>query len=166
MSNAILIMADNNFLTMNLSHQNRVTAHWIVQVFAVVLISIAQICIFTNKVNYGKPHFQTTHAIFGLITYLLTLLTSLGGVFTKYSFQLRNILKPAIFKILHSLSGIVIYILAIVTIILGFNQMWHEKMDENVIKPILIALLVISGLYVLIKSFLLFITRVKDFLSR
>lgn len=32
MSNAILIMADNNFLTMNFSHQKRVTAHWIVQV--------------------------------------------------------------------------------------------------------------------------------------
>jgi cytochrome b-561 domain-containing protein 2 len=166
MSNAILIMSDNNFLTMNLSHQNRVLSHWIIQLSAIILITIASICIFINKNNQMKSHFQTTHSIFGLITNILTLLSGLGGVFTKYSFQLRNVVKPALAKCCHSFAGMVSYVLAIITIILGFNQMWHEESDVNYKKPILIALIVICAFYVLIKSFILFITRLKDFLSR
>jgi cytochrome b561 len=165
MSNAILIMADNNFLTMNLSHQNRVTAHWVVQLFAVILILIAQTCIFMNKVNQNKEHFQTTHSVFGVITVLLTISTAFGGVFTKYSLSLRNIIKPAVTKIFHSMLGILVYVLAIITIILGFSQMWTQDHDAYV-KPIVIVLLVLAGFYVILKSLILLSSRIKDVLSR
>jgi cytochrome b-561 domain-containing protein 2 len=165
MSNAILIMADNNFLATNLSHQDRITAHWIVQVSAVILILIAQTCIFMNKVNHEKAHFQSTHAVFGLITVLLTIATTFGGIFTKYSYSLRNIIKPAVSKVFHSLFGITAYVLAIITIILGFNQMWNKDSDAYV-KPLIIVLLIIAGLYVIIKSLILLSSRVKDLLSR
>jgi uncharacterized protein YqgC (DUF456 family) len=90
MSNAILIMSDNHILTKSFSHQDRVTVHWIIQVFAVVLITIAQICIFWNKVRLEKSHYQTTHAIFGLITYILTLLTTFGGKLEEFYCSLIN----------------------------------------------------------------------------
>lgn len=158
-------MADNSFITMNLSHQNRVTAHWIIQSFAVLLILIAQTCIFTNKNNLGKPHFTSTHSIFGLITVLLTISSAFGGIFTKYSFGLRNIVKPIVTKIFHSFFGIVSYVMAIITIILGFNQMWVEDKDSY-IKPVLIILLVLCGFYVIIKSVVLLFSRIKDVLNR
>lgn len=165
MSNAILIMADSSILTSNLTLQNRITAHWIVQLFAILLLIVAQICIFTNKVNLGKSHFQTTHSIFGLITVILTILTAIGGVFTKYAIQLRNYVKPVLLKCFHSFGGLVAYILALITMILGFNQMWHEDKDDY-IKPILIILILIAGFFVIIKSFILFLSRFMDILRR
>ena len=164
-SNAVLIMADSSILTSNLSFQNRIKAHWIIQVFALILMVIAQICIFTNKVNLGKSHFQTTHSIFGLITLILTMLTSIGGIFTKYALQLRNQIRPVVLKCFHSFAGMIVYVLALITIMLGFNQMWHEKKDDY-IKPILIILIIIIGFFVLIKSLILFLTRFKDILKR
>jgi cytochrome b561 len=158
-------MADSSILTTNLSHQNRITAHWIIQVCAFVLFAIAQICIFTNKARQEKPHFQTTHSIFGLITLILTMLSAIGGIFTKYAMQLRNTVKPVVLKCFHSFAGITVYILAMITIILGFNQMWNEDKDAY-IKPILIILIIIIAFFVLIKSFVLFLSRFNDILKR
>ncbi|KAL7024802.1 hypothetical protein ACKWTF_013192 [Chironomus riparius] len=164
MSNAILIMADSSILTTNMSHQNRITAHWIIQLCALILFVIAQICIFTHKNNLGKSHFQTTHSIFGLITVSLTMLSAIGGVFTKYAMQLRNTVKPVVLKCFHSFAGILVYILAVITMILGFSQMWNEDKDAY-IKPILIVLIVIIAFFILIKSFVLFISRFKDIIA-
>lgn len=165
MSNAILIMADNSFLTYRLSHQQRTTVHWIVQLFAIALMVVAQICIFTNKVNAGKSHFQTTHSIFGLITLMLTMLTGIGGVFTKYSIQLRNHIKPVVLKCFHSFGGIAVYAMALITMILGFNQMWHEEADA-IKKPMLIVLMTIIGILVLAKSFVRFTERFMEVVKR
>lgn len=154
MSHAILSMADNNFLTQSLNYQNRVTVHWVLQTCALLLITIAQTCIFLNKNNLGKEHYQTTHSLFGLTTYLLTVLSSLGGFLTKYSFKLKNIIRPAITKIIHSFSGLLTYMLAMTTICLGINQTWNNSYDTWT-KPIVYVLLIFTTLYVVIKSFIL-----------
>lgn len=161
MSQAILSMANNNFLTRSLSYQNRVTVHWILQTSALVLITVAQTCIFVNKNNLGKDHYQTTHSLFGLTTYLLTVLSSIGGIFSKFSFQFRNYLKPAITKILHSCSGLLTYLLAIITICLGINQTWTNSSDSYT-KPIVYILIAFTTLNVTIKSFVLLSSRLSD----
>lgn len=161
MSHAILSMADNNFLTQSLSYQNRVTVHWILQTSALILITVAQTCIFLNKNNLGKEHYQTTHSLFGLTTYLLTVVSSLGGILTKFSFKLKKFMKPTITKILHSFAGLLTYLLAMVTICLGINQTWHYSSDSY-LKPLVYILLALTTLYVTIKSFILFSSRVSD----
>jgi protein-S-isoprenylcysteine O-methyltransferase Ste14 len=165
MSHAILTMADNNFLTQTLNYQKRVTVHWILQTFALILITVAQTCIFLNKQNLGKSHYQSTHSLFGLTTYLLTLLSTMGGVSTKYSFQLKNLMKPLITKIMHSFSGLITYILAVVTICLGINQFGNANYDSAV-KPIIYCLLFITTLYITIKSFILLTSRASNVMKR
>lgn len=165
MTNAILSIADNNFLTQSLNYQNRVTVHWVTQTSALILITISQTCIYLNKNNLGKEHYQTTHALFGLTTYLLTVLSSLGGISTKYSFKLKKIMKPAISKIIHSFSGLLTYILAMITIGLGINQTWNNSYDSTT-KPIVFFLLTVSSLYVTIKSFIVLSQRVSNISSR
>lgn len=165
MSTAILSMADNNIITQSLNYQNRVTVHWVVQTAALILITVAQTCIFRNKNNLGKSHYQTTHALFGLTTYLLTVLSTLGGVFTKYSFQFKHIMKPLLAKVMHSFSGLLTYVLAIITICLGINQTWINSYDSTV-KPIIYVLLAITTLYVTIKSFILFFSRASNLMKR
>lgn len=165
MSHAILSMADNNFLTQTLNYQNRVTVHWILQTSALIVITVAQTCIFLNKNNFGKSHYQTTHSLFGLTTYLLTVVSSLGGISTKYSFQLKSLMKPIITKIMHSFSGLLTYILAVITICLGINQSWNNSYDSAV-KPIVYILLFFTTLYVTIKSFILFSSRTSNAMKR
>lgn len=165
MSNAILSMADNNFMTQSLNYHNRVTVHWVLQTSALILITIAQTCIFLHKNNIGKDHYQTTHSLFGLTTYLMTLVSSLGGLGTKFSFQLKSIMKPAITKIMHSFAGLLTYLLAIITICLGINQFLNNDHDAWS-KPIIYILLAFTTLYVTIKSFILFTSRISSVMQR
>lgn len=165
MSHAILTMADNNFVTQSLSYQNRVTVHWILQTSALILITAAQTCIFLNKNRLGKEHYQSTHSLFGVTTYMLTVVSSLGGIFTKFSFQLKSIMKPVLVKIMHSFAGLLTYLLAITTICLGINQTWINQADSYV-KPIVYCFLVFTTLYVTIKSFILLSSRAANVMKR
>lgn len=164
MSHAILSMADNNFLTQSLTYQKRVTVHWVLQTSALILITIAQTCIFINKNMQEKEHYTTTHSLFGLITYLLTIVSSLGGIFTKFSLQFKRFVKPVITKIVHSFAGLLTYILAVVTISLGINQSWSGPNDSWT-KPVVYIFLAFTTLYVTIKSFILFSSRVSNVLN-
>lgn len=74
-------------------------------------------------------------------------------------------MKPTLTKIFHAFLAIVAYALAIITIILGFRQMWFEESDDYM-RPIITILLILSGVYVLTKSFILMASRAKDYFSR
>lgn len=146
-------MSGKSFFTESLNQQQRVTAHWVVQAVALVFITIAQSAIYINKDNYGYPHYQSYHSLFGLVTYLLTLGATLGGALTKYSHQLRSFVKPAMLKIGHGYAGVAVYVLAMSTIYLGINQTWTDSKDEQLKYGILIAFIVTS-VYIVSKGFM------------
>lgn len=158
-------MADNNFVTQSLGYQNRVTVHWILQTSALILITIAQTCIFLNKEKLEKPHYTSTHSLFGVTTYMLTIIGSLGGIFTKFSLRFKEVVKPVIIKIGHSFIGLLTYVLAVITICLGVNQSWVNSYDSYT-KPIIYVVLAFTTLYVTIKSFILFSQRAASLAQR
>lgn len=160
MTHGILTMAEKNWLTTGYDYKKRVTTHWVLQTVALVLITIAQSAIYINKDINGYPHYQTTHSLFGLSTYLLTLGATLGGALTKYSYQLRSFMKPAMLKIGHGFAGITVFILSLMTIFLGLNQSWTDYNDIYLKFGILFAL-IISGLYVISKSFKIATSRIS-----
>lgn len=145
-------MADKNIFTQGYSYQKRVTTHWLLQASALLFITIAQTAVFVFKDNNGYPHYATTHSLFGMVTYLLTLAATAGGALTKYSFKLSGFVKPALLKVVHGFAGIFVYAMALSTIFLGINQSWTDYNDMYVKFAILFAF-VGSGLYVVSKSF-------------
>lgn len=161
MSHGILTMADKNVFTQGYNHQQRVTTHWVVQAVALVLITVAQSAIYINKDRNGYPHYQSTHSLFGLVTYLLTVSATFGGALTKYSFQLRNVIKPAMLKTGHGFAGIAVYMMATTTIFLGLNQSWTDFDDLYVKLGILVSFL-ITSIYVTNKSFTTTIARFSE----
>uniref|UniRef100_A0A336MAZ1 ascorbate ferrireductase (transmembrane) n=1 Tax=Culicoides sonorensis TaxID=179676 RepID=A0A336MAZ1_CULSO len=162
MFQAILSMSNLNCWTSNLTHKQRVTLHWVLQTTALTFITIAFIIIFLNKIKLGKAHFQTTHAIFGLFTYLLTIGVSCGGVWTKYSFQLRTYMKPVIAKISHSLMGVVTFCMAAITISLGIYSKWFSVVSTKEMQFICVSVLALSTLYVIFKPMQLCFKRIMS----
>lgn len=152
-------MADNNVFTHLMDYRKRVITHWIMQAIALVFITIGQSCIFINKVRLGKPHYQSTHSILGLITFLLTIMTAFGGVFTKYSYQLRTYMKPLHIKMLHSFVGILTYIMASITISFGIYSRAWKKEDDAWVLSMLEAIIIISTPYIIWSSSRLLINR-------
>ena len=161
MAQGILAMADYNFVTKSLTYQKRVTVHWVLQVIALVFITIGQTTIYIRKAGQGKSHFTTLHGIIGLITYLLTVAASLGGVFTLYSFQLRAFMKPITIKIIHSLVGILTYLMGVATIGTGiFSKSWVRRVEnDSWVLPMMMMIMICTTPYVLCKSVILLKTR-------
>uniref|UniRef100_A0A182MTL1 ascorbate ferrireductase (transmembrane) n=1 Tax=Anopheles culicifacies TaxID=139723 RepID=A0A182MTL1_9DIPT len=150
MSQAVLTMSGSNYFTHRCNHRTKVFIHWLLQALAGILITIASVCIFLNKIRLGKPHFQTLHGIFGLVTVCFTLASIGGGVTTKYAFQLRHYISPIYSKLAHGFAGTAAYLLAITTISLGVYSRWfQEDNDANVRLTLLIAIVTIA-LYVVI----------------
>uniref|UniRef100_A0A1B0CRP4 Cytochrome b561 domain-containing protein n=1 Tax=Lutzomyia longipalpis TaxID=7200 RepID=A0A1B0CRP4_LUTLO len=70
-----------------------------------VLSTAGFIAILAHKFVNDKHHFHTYHAIVGLITFILTALVGVGGVWTKYSYNLRQYLRPVLAKLIHGALG-------------------------------------------------------------
>ena len=159
MSQAISVMADNNVFSHLMGYHKRAITHWIMQSIALVFITIGQSCIFINKVRLGKPHYQSTHSILGLITFLLTIMTAVGGIFTKYSYQLRNYMKPLHIKMVHSFVGVLTYTMAALTISFGiYSRAWKNE-DDAWVLSMLEAIIIISTPYVIWSSIRLLVNR-------
>ncbi|KAG5684152.1 hypothetical protein PVAND_013393 [Polypedilum vanderplanki] len=125
----ILAMSGLSSLADGYSHNQRVSAHWVIQTIGMILITIAQSCIYINKDINGYPHYSTIHSWCGLVTYLLTIGATLGGVGNKYSTQLK--LKPVQLKIAHGFAGAFVYVCACGTICVGLNQVWTDEKDAE-----------------------------------
>uniref|UniRef100_A0A1Q3F7E3 ascorbate ferrireductase (transmembrane) n=1 Tax=Culex tarsalis TaxID=7177 RepID=A0A1Q3F7E3_CULTA len=161
MSQAVLTLSGANLLTYQRHHKTRVLIHWLLQALAGVLITIAFVCIVLNKIRMGKAHFQTTHGLFGLITVVLTLVSIGGGVFTKYGYQLRSMVRPIYSKIMHGIAGTVTYILGSVTIGLGIYSRWFEEDNGEQVRLALLIGLIAVTLYVIINPITATISRTK-----
>lgn len=148
MFHAILVIGDGALWGNKLKYGSRVTFHWVLQLIAWTLISLGFAAIYVNKNRLGKQHFHTTHAIFGLVTVIGTQAVILGGVWTKYSFKLRGLVRPVVAKLLHSILGIVVYTLAMITISLGVYTKWWEKVSNEETAWLIIAMLVFSAIFV------------------
>ncbi|XP_070508550.1 probable transmembrane reductase CYB561D1 [Chironomus tepperi] len=150
MAQGILGMSNRSIFTESISHDRRVKLHWISQTFALILITIAQTSIFVNKNINGYPHYQTIHSICGLVTYIMTLCGTVGGICNNYSSSLRKFMKPVQLKVGHGFAGSLVYVLASATICVGINQVWGEDVAQ--IKLASIAVILISALYIVSAS--------------
>lgn len=161
MSQAVLTLSGANLLTHRLHHKTRILIHWVLQGLAGTLITIAFVCIFLNKVRMGKAHFQTTHAVVGLITVLLTLTSIGGGIFTKYGYQLRHLMRPIYSKIIHGVAGTVTYILGSATIALGVYSTWFQEDNNGQVRLALLIGIIAVTLYVIVNPIAATISRTK-----
>jgi cytochrome b-561 domain containing protein 2 len=166
MTHAVLTMSDNNYFTNNLEYKSRVYVHWVLQALAGVLITVAFTCIFANKWRAGKSHFQSTHSLVGLTTVCLTLVAIVGGVFTKYSFRLRTIVRPVYMKIGHAALGSVTYMLAVAALILGIYSKWFEGVSSPELQGVFTGVLCLTTAYVMIKPMLVMATRFRGVMTR
>lgn len=161
MAEAILAFSDINF-TKKYGYKNAVTTHWILQSAAGVFILLSFFAIYVNKNNHNPPklHFQSNHGICGLITVILTGIACVGGIFTKYSNDLKAFVKPVYSKVGHALLGSTTFLMAIITIILGFYTGWFTRNSNSTIQASISIVVVLLTLYILVKPINLAISRI------
>lgn len=104
-----MMFYSENVWSSQINQQTKRCVHWIIQVIGSLL---ALSGILVQFININGKHFRTTHSIIGLISAICLLISMLSGVFALKSFQLRNVLRPALIKVVH-------YVIGIIAIVLG-----------------------------------------------
>jgi len=122
-----LSFSNDNILTRKLSREQRLKAHWSLQISAGICILIAFICIFIYKSNGNRDHFATTHGYVGFLTLLFCLGTVSGGLFAAFSVNFRHFVKPAVIKVIHVSFGVISYSMAVLTMFYGLNHAWTQE---------------------------------------
>lgn len=110
-----MIFYSENVLSSQCSKQTKRYLHWIIQVVGSLL---ALSGILVQFINYNGKHFRTAHSIIGLISASSLLISFCSGVFALRSFQLRNVLRPALVTVFH-------YCIGIIAIVLGSKHGIH-----------------------------------------
>lgn len=151
MVQGILAISGRSILADVSNHDKRNYAHLVSQILALILITIAQASIYTNKNNNGYPHYQTIHSYFGLATYMGTVMGIFGGIANNYSNSLKSFIKPVQLKVGHGIAGSILFVVASITISIGINQTWTNEADAQ-LKLVTIATLILSSLFVVTKS--------------
>ncbi|XP_055686612.1 transmembrane reductase CYB561D2-like [Lutzomyia longipalpis] len=166
MTEAILSFSENNLLARNRNFKWRVKYHWILQAIGGASVAAGFIIILTNKFINEKSHFQTNHAIVGLVTIIVTALVAAGGIWTKYSYDLREYLRPVYAKLIHAALGGAVYILAVTALILGMNSDFFERYSFSSAKWVGGFILILTGVYILTKPLTTCIARFKTAFMR
>lgn len=123
MSEAIILIAEENIWTNFFSRQTNKHIHWILQVGGSVL-SIAGVAI---KFDHKNDHFESTHAITGIISVSFIFLVALLGVFAFFAVRLRKMLRPVIFKFLHNFLGVFCFVIGMTSLLYGLEKRWMKK---------------------------------------
>lgn len=161
MTEAILCFNNQNALTYNLSHKDKIKVHWILQTVAVISVAIGYTAIFVNKSLHNKQHFHSYHSIFGTAAVVSLALTIAGGIGAKYNSIFTGYVKPVYVKVAHSIGGVASYTLGLFTIILGLYTHWfHRNSTTWSIYVCLIVILYVL-LNVILKPIVCLYTRLK-----
>lgn len=162
-------MRKDNILSKYINHQWKIRLHWFIQIAAVALTIAAFVVVFINKNRNNRDHFTSYHGKFGLTAVVFSIVSVLGGSLALYSTALRKRIKPSINKALHILGGILSYGFGIVTFLFAvYESHWFTNRvnESEAIKLIFFVILIIGGVWTLLKPFVSFVDKAKSSLKQ
>lgn len=134
-----------------IDHSTKVTYHGVLHFFTLLCGSAGFVAVFFGKIANGFDHFTTAHGVWGPYTLLATYLLFLGGIFTKYSYYFRWLIKPATIKRVHRIAGFLVFFMAINVMVLAFLGPWGTFKYSLLSRIGLASAIGVSGGFVLYK---------------
>lgn len=111
MTQSILAFYSENVWSKQHTRQTHKTLHWILQALGSSAAIAGMVIEFYGKWQSSRSHFVSTHAILGLVAFILTLLGIFNGVSALWSVEMRTYVKPVYLKMVHNITGIAAFVL-------------------------------------------------------
>lgn len=134
MCEAIIALSPNNILTRNLSQRNKIRLHWCCMVPAVMCTVFGLLTVYLHRERNSKPHFASTHGLYGIWATGLSLLTCTNGLFALYARELKRFIKPNITKLIHGVCGATAFVLGNIAFVYAFDTKFYKRVaGENLV---------------------------------
>lgn len=123
MAEGIILFNETNTWSFQINRGRKSWIHGVLLVLSFILVTIG----ISFQINDKDEHFQTNHAITGLVSWILCFVVALTGVITVYSPKLKNSVRPVILKTFHLCLGLSCYAIGIASLILAMDKSSFTK---------------------------------------
>lgn len=110
MTEAIMSFYSINSWSRAHTRRTKTRIHYVLMGLGALFAWSGMIVMFIFRQQTDRPHISSTHAIFGLISFIVTILGVVSGTATLWSFRLRAYLRPLMSKCLHILLGLIVFV--------------------------------------------------------
>ncbi|XP_076637723.1 transmembrane reductase CYB561D2 [Colletes latitarsis] len=126
MSEAIVILAGESFLTKFLTRRAKSHVHWILQLVGLICIIVGVAVMY----NVKKFHFRTTHAILGISSLAIMIFVTIFGYPVFVAAKLRNYIRPVTIKFGHNFLGIASFVIGMTSQCYGYRYNWLANVSH------------------------------------
>ncbi|XP_060520198.1 uncharacterized protein LOC132698248 [Cylas formicarius] len=125
MAIAVIVFSDYNLWTINIPRTKRYVIHGVLFGFSVAVLT-AGIFIETHRKRQqsNSTHFKSSHAILGLVSWLLCVISLFTGLLAANTSALPGWIRPVFIKFVHNFFGCAGYVI-------GIASLWL-KIDSNI----------------------------------
>lgn len=111
MTQSILAFYSENVWSKDHTRHTQKTLHWVLQAIGSTAALIGMLLEVMSKIQNGRDHFYSPHAICGLVAGIFTFIGMMNGVAALWSVELRKYGRPLYFKLAHNLTGLTAFVM-------------------------------------------------------
>jgi uncharacterized membrane protein len=150
MAQAIIVLSkDSIYIFLHPCIRDPIQQHWISQGFAAMCIIAGFVIIIVDRNKSDHGHFNSFHAIIGLITVILFFITCSGGIVTVHAAKFKDLTKRERIRLVHVLIGILTFVFSVVSVGTGLYRNEFCSIIDSTARHVFIILLPIASFVVL-----------------
>lgn len=126
MSEAILVLANENVLINSLSRRSKKHLHWILQAVGLILNLVGVGVMYNAK----SVHFLSIHGITGFASLVIVCVVTVFGYPVWIAWKLRKLMRPVTVKFFHNFLGTAGFVIGMVSQCYGYKKSWVHSVTK------------------------------------
>ncbi|KAF7264816.1 hypothetical protein GWI33_022241 [Rhynchophorus ferrugineus] len=130
MASAIILFSEDNLITLYITRTKKYFIHGVLLGVSALFVTIGISLEVHSKNKRGSKHFKSDHAILGLVSWVLVLLSVVIGLVAANTRIFSNYIKPVVAKFVHNFLGIAAFILGVASFYKEINY-FKSSLSEH-----------------------------------
>ncbi|KAG5888810.1 hypothetical protein JTB14_032723 [Gonioctena quinquepunctata] len=166
MAEGIILFSEPNVWSQRLDRTKKNYLHGILLGLSTISVTVG-ICfeIYSKNQRVGVKHFQSDHAITGLVSWVLSMVSVLLGLFAAYSNSLKKFIRPVILKFIHNFLGLSAFAIGVASLVLGLLLRIFTRLVTTNEKLATVWMVSIISVWSVLSAFVSLFNQIKTILT-
>lgn len=152
MAEGIMATYNRNTFTMGMKNRTwKTNAHWILQVIGTGFVLYGTPMEIYHRDIRNKKHFHSTHAVLGLVSFILLVVSFLSGISALFAVEMKKYVKPLFSKAVHNFLSSSCYVIGMVSIIWAYKtKKWVTRSDPGGMRELMLVFSILNTIFTMI----------------
>jgi cytochrome b-561 domain-containing protein 2 len=152
MAEGIMATYNRNTFTMGVKKRSwKIHIHWILQVIGTGFVMYGTILEIYKRDITNKKHFHSTHAVTGLVSFILLTISFVSGISALFAAEMRKVIKPILSKAAHNFISSACYVVGMVSIIWAYKtKRFMTRADPGSMRELMIVFCILNTVFTMV----------------